>query len=209
MHSHLRIGAVLLAAGQGSRLGNKPKALLRLEGVPLINRHLTALSDAGVNQMVVVTGFYYEQVEPAVEQFSAQIVRNTNPGNGQPSSVRLGIETLGDRFDAVIMMLCDQPLITTTDLTTLVKAFEKRRFGEIIIPKVNGQRGNPVVFSGAAIGQILADGQQMYCRRFIDQNPEKIIEFESQNIHYVTDIDTLADINLFEQQTGLTLTLPN
>ena len=108
-----------------------------------------------------------------------------------------------------MMMLCDQPLISATDLTTLVTAFERRTFGEIVIPKVNGQRGNPVVFSGAAIGQILADGQQMYCRRYIDQNPEQVIDFESQNIHYVTDIDTLADITEFEQQTGLTLTLPN
>ena len=143
------------------------------------------------------------------EQFSVQIVRNINPGDGQPSSVRLGIETLGHSFDAVMMMLCDQPLISATDLTTLVTAFERRTFGEIVIPKVNGQRGNPVVFSGAAIGQILADGQQMYCRRYIDQNPEQVIDFESQNIHYVTDIDTLADITEFEQQTGLTLTLPN
>lgn len=208
MHSHQRIGAVLLAAGQGSRLGNQPKALLRLAGVPLINRHLTALSDAGIDKVVVVTGFYHEQVEPVAEQFSVQVVRNINPGDGQPSSVRLGIETLGSKFDAVMMMLCDQPLINTTDITTLLTAFEERSFGEIVIPKVKGQRGNPVVFSGAAIGQILADGQQMYGRKYIDQNPDQVIDFESQNIHYVTDIDTLADITRFEQQTGLTLTLP-
>lgn len=209
MQSHQRIGAVLLAAGQGSRLGNQPKALLRLAGVPLINRHLTALNDAGIEKVVVVTGFYHEQVEPVAEQFSVQVVRNINPGDGQPSSVRLGIETLGSKFDAVMMMLCDQPLINTTDLTTLLTAFEERSFGEIVIPKVKGQRGNPVVFSGAAIGQMLADGQQMYCRKYIDQNPGQVIDFESDNSHYITDIDTLADITRFEQQTGLTLTLPD
>lgn len=209
MHSHQRIGAVLLAAGQGSRLGNQPKALLCLAGVPLINRHLTALGDAGVEKVVVVTGFYHDQIEPVVAQFDAQIVRNSHPQAGQPSSVRLGIETLGNAFDAVMMMLCDQPLINTTDLTTLLTAFEDRSFGEIVIPKVRGQRGNPVVFSGAAIGQILADGQQMYCRKYIDQHPNQVIDFESDNSHYVTDIDTLADITRFKQQTGLTLTLPD
>jgi CTP:molybdopterin cytidylyltransferase MocA len=166
------------------------------------------LSDAGIDKVVVVTGFYHEQVEPVAEQFSVQVVRNINPGDGQPSSVRLGIETLGSKFDAVIMMLCDQPLINTTDITTLLTAFEERSLGEIVIPKVKGQRGNPVVFSGAAIGQILADGQQMHCRKYIDQNPGQVIDFESDNSHYVTDIDTLADITRFEQQTGLTLTLP-
>lgn len=208
LYSRMRIGAVLLAAGQGSRLGNQPKALLQLQGVPLINRHLIALSGAGVDEVVVVTGFYHEQVEPLVEQFPVQIVRNLDPGAGQPSSVRLGIQTLGEKFDAVIMMLCDQPLVSANDITTLIAAFKKRLFGEIIIPKVNGDRGNPIVLSGAAIAQILADDQNMYCRKFIDEHPEQVSYFETDNEHYITDIDTLADIDKFEQKTGWTLTLP-
>jgi len=209
LYSRMRVGAVLLAAGQGSRLGNQPKALLRLQGVPLINRHLIALSGAGVDEVVVVTGFYHEQVEPLVEQFPVQIVRNLDPGAGQPSSVRLGIETLGDKFDAVIMMLCDQPLVGANDIAALIAAFKKRLHGEIVIPQVNGQRGNPIVLSGTAIGQILADSQNMYCRRFIDEHPEQVSYFESDNEHYVTDIDTVADIERFEQQTGWSLTLPD
>ena len=38
----LCVGAVLLAAGAGSRLGHKPKSLLELDGVPLIHRQLAA-----------------------------------------------------------------------------------------------------------------------------------------------------------------------
>ena len=52
----LCVGAVLLAAGAGSRLGNKPKSLLELDGVPLIHRQLAALSGAGVDEVVVVLG---------------------------------------------------------------------------------------------------------------------------------------------------------
>jgi len=209
LYSRMRIGAVLLAAGQGSRLGHQPKALLQLQGVPLINRHLIALSGAGVDEVVVVTGFYHEQVEPLVEQFPVQIVRNLDPGAGQPSSVRLGIQTLGDKFDAVIMMLCDQPLVSANDITTLIAAFKKRLYGEIVIPQVKGTRGNPIVLSGTAIAQILADSQNMYCRKFIDEHPEQVSYFESDNEHYITDIDTLADMATFEQQTGWTLTLPS
>lgn len=209
LYTRMRIGAVLLAAGQGSRLGNQPKALLRLQDVPLINRHLIALSGAGVDEVVVVTGFYHEQVEPLVEQFPVQIVRNLDPGAGQPSSVRLGIQTLGDKFDAVIMMLCDQPLVSASDIATLIAAFKKRLYGEIVIPQVNGARGNPIVLSGTAIAQILADSQNMYCRKFIDEHPEQVSHFESDNKHYVIDIDSQADIETFEQQTGWALTLPD
>lgn len=208
LYSRMRVGAVLLAAGQGSRLGNRPKALLSLQGVPLINRHLITLSGAGVDEMVVVTGFYHEQVEPLVEQFPVQIARNSDPGAGQPSSVRLGIETLGDKFDAVIMLLCDQPLVSTTDITTLIAAFKKRSYGDVVIPRVNGQRGNPIILSGAAVSRILADSENMYCRKYIDEHPEQVTYLDTDNDHFITDIDTLEDMTAFEQKTGWSLKLP-
>jgi CTP:molybdopterin cytidylyltransferase MocA len=208
LYSRVSIGAVLLAAGQGSRMGNQPKALLNLQGVPLINRHMIALSGAGVDEVVVVTGFYHDQVEPSVEQFPVQIIRNLTPENGQPSSVRLGIETIGTKYDAVIMMLCDQPLVNAEDITSLISAFKKRLKGEILIPRFEGQRGNPIIFSRVAIERMLANDKNMYCRKFIDQNPNLITYFDVQNDHFTVDIDTIDDIDNFNQTTGWSLTLP-
>lgn len=209
LYARMRVGAVLLAAGQGSRMNNQPKALLQLQGVPLINRHLIALSGAGVDEVVVVTGHYHDQIEPLVQAFPVQIMRNPNPDAGQASSVRLGIETIGDRFDAVIMMLCDQPLINAADVSALIAAFKKRPFGEIVMPEVNGQRGNPIVLSGTAITDILSQGQNMYCRKYMDAHPELISAFESDNEHFVTDVDTPQDLLDFERKWGFELRLPD
>ena len=60
------IGAVVLAAGEGARMGGVAKSLIRLQGVPLINRQLIALSGAGVDEVVVVTGHGADQVEAAL-----------------------------------------------------------------------------------------------------------------------------------------------
>ena len=117
LYSRVRVGAILLAAGEGSRMGGMPKALIELQGVPLINRQLIALSGAGVDEVVVVTGYHHDLVEPLVEQFPVRIARNLNPEQGQASSVRLGLEALGANFDAVIMALCDQPLINSVYYT--------------------------------------------------------------------------------------------
>jgi CTP:molybdopterin cytidylyltransferase MocA len=208
LYTRARIGAILLAAGQGSRMGSVPKSLLELQGVPLINRQLIALSGAGVDEVVVVTGYHHEVVEPAVEQFPVKVVRNPNPEEGQASSVRLGIEALGSNFDAIIMALSDQPLINANDITKLIAAFKKRPSGEILMPVVNGQRGNPIVLSGTVVGQIIDSGRNMVCRKFMDQHPELVTPYETDNEHFVFDVDSLEDLNTFAAKTGWVLKLP-
>ena len=85
------MGAVLLAAGAGSRLGGRPKALLELGGVPLVLRQLIALSGAGVDEVAVVLGHHADAVEAAVRAFPITLVRNPSPDDGQASSVRIGL----------------------------------------------------------------------------------------------------------------------
>ena len=76
LYSRMSVGAVLLAAGAGTRLGGRPKALLELGGVPLILRQLIALSGAGVDEVVVVLGHHAEAVEAAIRQFPITLAHN-------------------------------------------------------------------------------------------------------------------------------------
>lgn len=208
LYQRLRVGAVLLAAGEGSRLGGIAKPMLALQGVPLINRHLIAMSGAGVDEVVVVTGFHHELIEPAVETFPVTVVRNGQPEDGQQSSVRLGLEALGAKFDLVLVVLADQPLIGTADLTELIAAFKKRPHGAIVIPMVNGQRGNPVVLSMDAATEILASDKKLACRKFIENNPDTVYQYPTDNDRFVLDLDTQDDLLAFEKRTGWKLTLP-
>ena len=86
LYSRTTIGAVLLAAGAGSRLGHRPKALLELGGVPLIVRQCVALSGAGVDELVVVLGHHADAIEPAVAPFPITIVRNPECVSPRPPS---------------------------------------------------------------------------------------------------------------------------
>lgn len=209
LYERLRVGAVLLAAGEGARMGHVPKCMLKLQGVPLINRHLIAMSGGGIDEVVVVTGFYHDQIEPAVESFPVTVVRNPQPEQGQQSSVKLGLETLGSKFDLVLIALADQPLIGSAELTELIAAFKKRPPGTgVVYPEVNGQRGNPVVFSGDIIASMLESGKNIGCRKFIDANPALVHKLETLNDRFIVDLDTLADIAAFEKRTGWTLTMP-
>ena len=60
----LRIVAVLLAAGEGARLGGRAKGAIEIEGEPLLLRGLRILSEVGVDEVVVVTGHYQSDLAP-------------------------------------------------------------------------------------------------------------------------------------------------
>ena len=90
LYPRLRIGAVLLAAGEGRRMGGVAKPLIRLQGVPLICRQLVALSGAGVDEVVVVTGHARGAVEQQVQPFSVTLAHNDAHAQGQMSRVDYG-----------------------------------------------------------------------------------------------------------------------
>ena len=209
LYARLRIGAVLLAAGEGVRMGGVAKSLIKLQGVPLINRQLIALSGAGVDEVVVVTGHARDAVEAQIQSFPVTLAYNPDYTSGQQSSVRVGLSALNGNFDAVFIVLADQPLIGAADLTELIAAFKKRAAGHVLVPVVNGQRGNPIVLDATARADILASGTNMGCRHLIERQPELVFVHETLNTRFITDLDTPDDVQKLAQRTGWTLTMPS
>ncbi len=106
----MRVGAVLLAAGRGaSRLGNPAQSPAATTGVPLINRHLIALSGAGVDEVVVVWAFITSKSRLPFKHFLCRWCATKIPQRAGLALCVLVSKPVGERFDAVIMMLCDQP----------------------------------------------------------------------------------------------------
>ena len=209
LYSRVVVGAVLLAAGSGSRIGHRPKSLLELGGVPLIRRQLIALSGAGVDEVVVVLGHHADLIEPVVQAFPVTVVRNPNPDDGQVSSQRIGLAALAGKLDAVVVALADQPLIQAQDISDLIGAFKKRPAGtSVVYPQVAGEPGNPVVFSAEVREQILAGEANVGCRQWRGAHPEAAAPFVTDNRRYRLDIDTEDDLAAFQRDTGHRLCWP-
>lgn len=209
----LCIGAVLLAAGAGSRLGHKPKSLLELDGVPLIHRQLIALAGAGVDEVVVVLGHHAAMLAAALAArpvtVNVKTVTNPNPDDGQPSSVRIGLQSLSAKLDAVIVALADQPLLSAEDIGALIDAFKKRSdTAAMVVPRVSGAPGNPVIFDAALRDEWLRGDTHVMGRGWREANPQRVRWFDSDNIHFRVDIDTAEDIAQFTRNTGRVLRWP-
>lgn len=209
LYSRMTIGAVLLAAGAGTRLGGRPKALLELGGVPIVLRQLIALSGAGIDELSIVLGHHAASIMPVIEHFPVTLVHNPQPEDGQVSSLRLGLAALNPNLDAVLVALTDQPLINEQDITAVIGAFKRRPAGtSLVVPHCAGQPGNPVMFSAAVREQILAGDANVGCRQWRRQNPTSVASFDTENRRFILDIDTLEDIEQFERDTGHALRWP-
>lgn len=214
LYSRTTVGAVLLAAGAGSRLGGRPKALLELGGVPLVVRQLVALSGAGVDELVLVLGHHADAIEAAVGQFPITIVRNPNPHQGQASSVRVGLQALSPGLDAAIVALADQPMIDAPDVVALIGAFKQRGGASMVVPRVRTEGsdealpGNPVIFDTALRDEWLAGKADAACRAWRLAHPERVRWFDTDNRRYRIDIDTPQDIERFAATTGHALRWP-
>ncbi|MBL8351078.1 MAG: nucleotidyltransferase family protein [Burkholderiaceae bacterium] len=209
LYSRLVVGAVLLAAGEGRRLGGRPKSLLQLGGVPLVTRQLVALSGAGVDELVVVLGHHADAIEPAVQAFPVTLARNPRPEDGQVSSLRTGLAALAGKLDVVLVALADQPLINAQDINALIGAWKKRPAGtEVLVPRVAGEPGNPVLFSADVRAQILAGDAKVGCRQWRAAHPEAVAWFDTDNRRYRVDVDTPEDLERFERETGHVLRWP-
>jgi CTP:molybdopterin cytidylyltransferase MocA len=90
LYPRLRIGAVLLAAGEGRRM-EPGQTIDTASGVPLISRQLVALSGAGVDEVVVVTGHARNAIEEQVRSFSVTLAqRGARPRAGKLRANRAG-----------------------------------------------------------------------------------------------------------------------
>src|SRR3954465_405412 len=96
------VGAVILAAGGSSRLG-QPKQLLTFRGETLIRRVVRAATEAGCNPVVVVVGENSEPIRAELQSTSAMVVENLQCQCGPGTSVRRGVDNLPNSTDAVVL----------------------------------------------------------------------------------------------------------
>ena len=198
--SSLRLAVLLLAAGQGSRLGSFPKALLKKSDQSLLKQFSLTVQALNPVEFLIVTGFHAQAIEDHLEVLQSELnmpirsVRNPHSEKGQASSIRRGLEWLTSEYDVLLVALSDQPEIGHAEIQALLEAFQGKEVGqEMVLPMVNGQRGNPVLFSKKSIEAILRV-PDMVCRQYMDAHPEQVKQLITDNTAYLVDVDTEQDI---------------
>ena len=128
-----RVGAVVLAAGLSSRMG-QPKVLLPWERGTILEHILQQLALARVREMVVVTGHRADDVARAAAAWEPTIAFNPAYAQGEMlSSLQTGLRALPDTVSAALIVLGDQPRLQPAVVHALLAAYAEGK-GDIIAP---------------------------------------------------------------------------
>lgn len=147
------ISAVLLAAGESSRMGS-PKPLLPWGDATLIEYDLAQLRASAVDRVVVVLGHQAEEVRRHVHDPEVVVVTNADYRQGRAGSVRAGVGALTPDTEAVVILAVDQP--RPAELIDSLIAAHRRGGGLITVPAHQGRRGHPPVFDASLIAELAA-----------------------------------------------------
>ncbi len=147
----MRLGAVVLAAGRASRMG-QPKIALPWRGQPLIAHVLHALEQAGVAPIAVVAG---PDTPPLALPPAVRLVRHPEARDGMGSSIAAGVRAVGAEADALFICLGDQPQISPQTVQALAAALRPPHPAAAPV-YAGGVRGHPVLFHSALFPQLLA-----------------------------------------------------
>jgi molybdenum cofactor cytidylyltransferase len=172
--SGMRVAAVLLAAGESTRMG-EPKALLPwINDEPLVSYQLHALKKAGYEPIVVVLGHDPYAIDAALpDDVRVWAVVNDRYKMGRTTSIVTGaVHVATPETDGLLIISVDQPR-SVAMLRTLREAWEREQ-PYIAIPSLNGKGGHPPLFDGGLIPELLQvseeeEGLRQVMRNFADQ----------------------------------------
>jgi molybdenum cofactor cytidylyltransferase len=176
---NVRVEAVILAAGQGRRMGagGKHKLLALFDGEPLIRRTARTAQQAGFETPLVVTGHRAGEIGAAIDGLGCRVVFNPAYEEGMASSLRTGIEAV-DGADGVLVLLADMPAVTSGDIASLTRAFVEAGGTSIVRAVSNGKRGNPVILPKTVFAAAARLEGDIGARPIIEKSGLPVIDVE-------------------------------
>ncbi len=201
-----RVGAVVLAAGMSTRMG-QPKQLMLWDGKPMVRHVVDALMAGGAEAgaTVVVVGHEREKVEAALSGSKAKAAFNPDYADGSLlKSLQVGVAAVqspefmgGPPPGAVLVVLGDQPQIKS-QVAQLVIARWRASGGEIVAPRFEGRRGHPILFARSIWPEILAVQPVGSPRDILNVYSGRVTYVDVDDDSILRDIDTPED---YRQET--------
>lgn len=186
------IAAIILAAGQSKRMG-QPKMLLPWGHLTVIEQVVSTFLEAGIEDIVVVTGGTRERVDAAIKHYPVR--REHNPGyeiGEMLSSLHCGLRAMKAEAEAVLIGLGDQPQVESGTVRQIREAYLERR-SPLLVPSFQRRRGHPWLVGRALWDELLTMKSPESPRDFLNRHATHIDYLNMDSPSILADLDTPQD----------------
>lgn len=187
-----KIGLILLAAGESKRMQGKPKQLLRFRGTTLLTLAASTAINSKCKPIVAVLGANYNDLLNEIKDLPITITENKDWRLGMGSSIKMGLTKLlqiEPDLSAIVVMLCDQPLLKFQTLDLLIETFNETN-KSIVACKYQETIGVPVLFGRGFFQRLHQLTIDLGAKELIMENENST---ETINLDESFDIDTPQD----------------
>jgi molybdenum cofactor cytidylyltransferase len=190
-----KIAILIPAAGASRRLGS-PKQLLKWGDSTLISHAIETAEELDQKEIVVVLGAHYDKIKSEIDNKSVQILKNEDWKNGLGSSIAVGLNYLYkscNLYDAVLVLLTDQPLILPLYLKMMIEKFRVDESQIIATEYGNGKYGVPALFDKYYFEKLRKLTDDRGAQELIKQSAKFVTSTDINPL--IADIDTEEDYN--------------
>lgn len=149
------LGILILAAGKSSRLGH-PKQLISWQDSPLILHVARIAHSLNAGPVMITAHELFEVINNLVQLPDTRVIRSENAPQGQGASLKDGLHELLNQYPSlsgVMVLLCDQPLISVNHLNKLMDLFRLNP-DKCITASFNDAIGPPIIFPARLFNQL-------------------------------------------------------
>lgn len=193
------IVGIYLAAGNSTRFGSN-KLIEPLHGIPLGSYALYAAVKAKLDKIILVTKEcdLLEWVQPSLKKhFGSKIVTvicKQSSEEGQSASLKCGLTVAKNMgATAIVILLADQPFITTTFLNTIITHYKNNHFFSFVGARNKNVVSPPILISKRMFPQLAKLTGDKGAREIIQTYLEEGYLFALKNGENFIDVDTKGD----------------
>ena len=179
------------------------KPLLPVGEQPAVVRCIRAAEEAGITEIVIVTGHMRTEIEDALRENApgVKLVHNSGYRDGMFSSARAGIAALQGSPDGFFLLPADCCAVSTGIFRSLLEEFAKSKGACVIRPTYRGRRGHPPLIPAIFISALISYSGENGLKGFLSPLPTIGVEMSSPEA--LMDMDTPEDYAILLSYLGL------
>ena len=186
------ISVIILAAGMSKRMG-QPKMLLPWGNLTVIEQVVSVFTNTGIDEILVVTGKYKEQIEEAVKKYPVRAIYNEDHADGEMlSSLQCGLRALKPEAGAALIALGDQPQVQERSVRMVCEAFREVK-SNLVVPSYEMKRGHPWLVARPLWDELLEMKSPQSPRDFLNAHKNEIHYVNTDDLNILADLDTPSD----------------